>query len=371
VKNALLLFLAGLATSATPRASLDAAAPRIATGELGPIVAVEVEQHGKTVWARRFDNRAIGEPVDIRSAGKSLTALAVGIAIAEGKLSGTEAKVWPLLGAASTDPHADITVRDLLTMSSALDCDDGVRASPGQEERMYRTRNWTAFAMQIPIRRGYQRDAQGFGPFHYCTSGVFLLGRLIEKVTGEPFDQYLAKRVLAPLAITRTVWRRSPIGEVQAGGQLAIGAADLAKIGRLVLDRGCWQGRQLLPAAWTREMLHPWRQPSAQIFYGYLWWAMPVRGPSGYEGAWMMMGNGGNIVALFGKSDAVAVVQATAYNRAEADRHSFDILESALVTLAERSAQAQSGRASDTTDSGSGAPERACTPNRLPSGSAA
>lgn len=305
----------------------------IAQGELGRIDALAVEQQNKTIYRKRFDGKTLGEPVDIRSAGKSLTALAVGAAIADGKLTGVDVKVWPYLGARRGDPFDSITIRDLLTMSSALDCSDGDPKSPGQEEKMYRQRNWKAFVLALPAR-DYVRDDTGLGPWSYCTAGVFLLGQVVEKATGERFDRYVQRRLLDPLGIKSVTWRRSPSGEVQSGGQLRISDEDMLKLGRLVLDKGRHDGSQLLPSAWIEEMLQPYRQVGANVRYGYLWWAIPVRASDGYQGAWMMQGNGGNVLAVVPAYDAVLAVQAENYNRPNADRNAFAALTAMLGALA-------------------------------------
>lgn len=173
---AIAAILTGLAAGHAPAEApapipvdLPAAEARAARGVFGKIAAVAVEQHGETVYRRRFAAGQPGDPVDIRSAGKSLTALAVGAAIADGKLPSVDVAVWPYLGDARQGGYQAITIRDLLTMSSALACDDGQRQSPGQEERMYRTRDWTAFALSIPLRPDYVRDASGRGPLMVWT----------------------------------------------------------------------------------------------------------------------------------------------------------------------------------------------------------
>jgi CubicO group peptidase (beta-lactamase class C family) len=305
----------------------------ILSGRLGKIEAVTIEQHGKAVYQRRFGDVGKSGLHDIRSAGKSITALAVGLAIADGKLASVDAPVWPLLGAAESDPHADITVRDLLTMSSALDCDDGEPKSPGQEEKMYHRKEWRSFAMALPLAANYQRDSKGYGRWSYCTAGIFLLGQMVQTAVDERFDLYVQRRLFDPLGIENVEWRRSASGEVQSGGQLKIGAAELARIGRLVLDGGRWQGQQLVPESWVREMLQPHRQVGTNVHYGYLWWFWPIKSPIGYQPSWLMQGNGGNMVAIFRDYDAVIVVQSSNYNKSDANTQSNRIIEAALAAL--------------------------------------
>lgn len=328
----LLLLAAPVGAQAT--SSLGPIEQDIANGKLGKIVAVAVEQHGRSLYARRFDGKT--GPHDIRSAGKSITALAIGAAIADGRLSGVDVKVWPMLGAKGNDPHNDITVRDLLTMSSSLDCDDGNKRSPGQEEKMYRTKNWRAFAMALPLAQGYGRDEKGFGRWSYCTAGVFLLGQVVEAATGERFDAYVQRRLFDPLGISDVEWRKSPSGEIQSGGQLRISAEALEKIGRMTLDGGLWQGKQIIAESWIKEMLQPHRQIGQHIYYGYNWWFWPFTSPIGPQGSWMMQGNGGNMVAIFRQYDAVIVVQSANYNQLDADAYSVRIVQAALSALSPR-----------------------------------
>ena len=306
---------------------------QIEAGDLGKIRALAIEQGGVTVYRQRFGSGEPGERVDVKSAGKSITALAVGAAIADGALPGVDVAVWPYLGSEKGAPHSEITVRDLLTMSSALECNDWDRKSPGQEERMYRTRIWRDFALALPAR-DFKRDERGVGPFSYCTAGVFLLGQVVEKAAGERFDLYVQRRLFEPLGIDGADWRRSASGEIQSGGQLTISDDALLKLGRMVLNKGMWEGQRLLPEEWVRDMLAPTHSLSQHVHYGYLWWLTPLRSSRGFEGTFMMKGNGGNIVALVPSMDAVLVVQSESYNRQDAELHSFIALTTMLRSLA-------------------------------------
>ncbi|MDN3646659.1 serine hydrolase [Pontixanthobacter aestiaquae] len=332
IVSGLLLGLVAPITAAAQAISLPELEQQIADRALGKIVAVQVEQNGETVYAQRFDRKNDDQLTDIRSAGKSLTALAVGILVDEGKLP-VNTNVWPLLGSAANDPRNDITVRDLLTMSSSLDCSDSTLKSPGNEERMYRTKVWRDFAMNIPVAGDYTRDDKGYGRFSYCTAGVFLLGQVVEEVSGQRFDDFMAERVFRPLGIDDVKWTRSRSGEVQSGGQIQMRADDLLKIGRLVLDGGKYRGQQIVSGEWIKQMLQPHSQTGPYNYYGYLWWFSPVTSPRGLEPSWMMMGNGGNIISIYREYDAVIVVQARNYNKDDAHPNSFAIMRAVLEAL--------------------------------------
>ncbi|MEL7219447.1 MAG: serine hydrolase, partial [Pseudomonadota bacterium] len=316
-----------------PDLSIEQLEAQIRAGDLGKIRAVAASQNGALVYRERFGKGELGDRVDIKSAGKSITALAVGAAISDGYLPDTDVKVWPYLDAPSRgSPFDEITVRDLLAMSSALDCNDWDRRSPGQEEKMYRTRKWRSFALALPARE-YQRNANGLGAFSYCTAGVFLLGQVVQKATGERFDLYVQRRLFDPLGIDGAEWRKSRSGEIQSGGQLTIADTALLKIGQMVMDGGMWEGKRILPEEWLRTMLTPSHTLGEHVHYGYLWWATPIRSSRGFEGAFMMKGNGGNIVAIVPNLDAVLVVQTENYNKSYADRNAFIVLTTLLRSL--------------------------------------
>ncbi|WP_209348872.1 serine hydrolase [Pontixanthobacter sp. CEM42] len=330
--SSLLLGVLAPITATAQTISLPELEQRIADKDLGKIVAVQVEQGGEIAYSQRFDRKDVDYLTDIRSAGKSLTALAVGMLVDEGKLS-VETKVWPLLGSAPDDPRNDITVRDLLTMSSSLDCSDRTLKSPGNEERMYRTEIWRDFAMNIPVDADYARDEKGYGRFSYCTAGVFLLGQVVEEVSGQRFDDFMAERVFTPLGIEDVKWTRSRSGEVQSGGQIKMRVGDLITIGRMVLDGGTYNGTQIVSAEWIKQMLQPHRTTGEYVHYGYLWWFNLVKSPGGYEPSWMMMGNGGNIVSIYRNYDAVIAVQSRNYNKDYAYKNSFEIMWDVLAAL--------------------------------------
>lgn len=316
-----------------PDLTIDELEAQIRAGDLGKVRAVAVEHGGEIVYRERFGKGELGDRVDIKSAGKSITALAVGAAIADGYLESIDVKVWPYLDAAKRGaPFDGITVRDLLSMSSAMDCNDWERRSPGQEEKMYRTRKWRDFALALPARE-FERDERGYGPFSYCTAGVFLLGQVVEKAVGERFNLYVQRRLFDPLGIDGADWRTSRSGEIQSGGQLTISDTALIKLGRMVMNGGMWGGDRILPEEWLRTMLTPRHRLGEHVQYGFLWWATPIRSTRGFEGAFMMKGNGGNIVAIVPNLDAVLVVQTENYNKSYAQRNAFIVLTTLLRSL--------------------------------------
>jgi CubicO group peptidase (beta-lactamase class C family) len=301
---------------------LKAMSAEIEAGSYRRIEAIRVIQHGRTIFAQDYRGNDAESRIDARSVGKSITAIAVGMAIEDGKLAGVDQPAFAFFKDREPFAHdgamkRGITIRDLLTMSSALDCDDWKDASPGNEERMYRTRDWTRFALDIPLFRDFARGVDGQGRFSYCTAGAFLLGRIVERATGERFDHYVQRRLFDPLGITGAKWAMSPTGEVQSGGQLSLRAGDFAAIGQLVLGGGVAGGRQIISRAWLGEMLRVRTRATPVDGYGFLWWVRDYRVPGNAQPwpGFYMSGNGGNKVVLFPDLDAVVVVLSTNYNQ--------------------------------------------------------
>jgi len=170
--------------------------------------AAFVRRHRTLVeaYARGADEQTLH---DTRSVTKSLTAITIAAAVQDSLLQWDE-PVFDSFSALAPFAHdgpakRGITVADLLTMSSALDCNDWDDSNPGNEENMYPQREWLRWVLDLPTR-SVQRDASGRLPFAYCTAGVFLLGQLLERKAPGGLDAYQARRLFTPLRISRWQW---------------------------------------------------------------------------------------------------------------------------------------------------------------------
>lgn len=299
--------------------ALDAA---VARGDFKKIGSVLVARHGRLVYERYFDGDA-DTLRDTRSATKSITDVLVGIAIADGKLAGVGARVVPLLGAERTkqlrgvDPRTTrITVEDLLTMSSPLECDDWNDASRGNEERMYLVEDWTRFILELPIRGrmrvGEAKEAPPYGRwFSYCTGGVFVLGDALAHAVGQRLDRFAAARLFAPLGIDQAQWVYSPLDLPQTGGGLRMRTRDLLAIAQLYLDGGSFHGTRIVSEAWVRASTSAHARIDDKTAYGYLWW---LKAFDGKHDAFFMSGNGGNKIIGIPSLDLAVAVTSTNYS---------------------------------------------------------
>ena len=316
-----------------PLASLREAVVR---GSFPNTTSVLIAKDGRLVFEEYLGDGSREHLNDTRSAMKSVTALAIGAAVADGTLESVNESAFQWLSDLAPFEHEGplkqgITIADFLTMSSALDCDDGEPSSPGNEENMYPLDNWSRWAADLPVKRGYRRNPAGRGPFSYCTAGSFLLGQILQRALGESVDDYIDRRLFGPLGITVHEWYRSPSGEVMTGGGLRLRSRDLIKLGLLVLSNGRWEGDQVIPASWISEMLTVRHEVDADLSYGFLFWRRAYESPCGRLTGWFMSGNGGNVVVIIPSESVVAVVTRRHYNEPDMHRQTLALLEDHIL----------------------------------------
>jgi CubicO group peptidase (beta-lactamase class C family) len=277
----------------------------------------------------------VRHPPDLRSATKSITALLVGIALERGYIPSIQSRVADLLpeyrGILEQDPRkAAITVEDLLTMRSGLDCDDWTPGSPGHEDTMYEQGDWLAFWAAVPAR-----DPPGTR-FSYCTGNVIALGAIVARVSGSAVDQFAESALFGPLGITGARWETFNSGKgVDSGGHLRLQPAELEKIGELVLAEGLWGDLQIVSARWITAMTTAHTPiPERKQRYGYLWWVDETSQPDLPKTRLLIAwGNGGNFLVVMPEVRAVATFAGTRFNQPDALEPLIWLRDRVLPTL--------------------------------------
>lgn len=314
--------LASLALQPQPDfAAVDAA---IQAGEFEKVTSLIVWKDGELLHEAYYDEGGAEARRNTRSATKTVTALLVGAAIAEGHLSGVDQPLFPFfddLGPhENPDPRKQAApIEDFLTMSSLLECDDENQFSRGNEEKMYLVEDWAGFALDLPVR-GYPNwipkpEASPHGrAFSYCTAGVTLMGAMLERATGERLPDFAQRVLHEPLGIAEPEWQFAPLGFAQGGGGAGYRSRDLLTFGRLLLGKGEVDGVRVLPADYMEAMLSPKAEVMPGFDYGYLTWLPQFPVGEATMAAYAMNGNGGNRVTVFPDMNTVIVVTTENFN---------------------------------------------------------
>jgi CubicO group peptidase (beta-lactamase class C family) len=265
---------------------------------------------GEIILERYYNERDEGSIHDIRSATKSITAILVGIAIENEIISGIDMPIADILQPEYPDLEIprDLTVYDLLIMSSGKECNDWSSDSPGNENRMYRRRDWTEFFLSL--EQIMEPGAIG----SYCTGGVVTLGRILEIALSRPFDQWADEVLFKPLGIQNYRWEYYNRGRsVDTGGHLHISPRGLIAIGFMLLNGGLHGDESVLSSEWITEMWTHHTSISGQP-YGYLWWLHTVDYGFGPIEVYTARGNGGQSLFLVPSLGLSAVIMTSYFN---------------------------------------------------------
>jgi CubicO group peptidase (beta-lactamase class C family) len=310
------------------------------------ITSVLVAQDGRLVYENYFNGGARDTLNDMRSATKTVTALLLGMAIDRGLIKDEQARVYtffrdkiPARGLPAR--KAAMTLQDLLTMSSAWECDDENNFSAGHEERMYLSEDWTDFALRIPLRgfapwQPRPADSPYGRAFSYCTAGSFLLGAVVQRAARQPLQEFAATSLERPLGISAVQWNTSSEGTGMGGGGTRYRTRDVAKLGELLRSGGSWQGQRVISQAWTQAMLTPRAVPRENTEYGYQIWRFRFPAAGAERWFWAMSGNGGNYVFISPELNLVAVVTSTGYNNRESHPRSQALFRDYVLTALPR-----------------------------------
>jgi len=226
-------------------------------------------RHGQVVAEGWWAPYAAGEPHMLFSLSKSFTSTAVGLAVSDGKLSVEDPVLRFFPDEAPADPSTalkSMRVRDLLTMSTGHH-DEDIRDFPfGSDDSLVKK------FLNLPL-------AHKPGTFFvYNTPASYMLSAIVQKVTGQPVLEYLRPRLFEPLGIEHPTWEASKQGISLGGFGLSVRTEDIARFGQLYLQKGQWQGKQLVPATWvetaTARQMSNGSSPNSdwEQGYGYQFW---------------------------------------------------------------------------------------------------
>jgi CubicO group peptidase (beta-lactamase class C family) len=316
---------------------------KLSSGEFKKVTSILVARHGKLVYENYPSDSDPNALRNTRSATKTVASILAGIAIDKGYLFGVDAKVFSFfpdkLPVENPDSRKDkITVEDLLTMSSILECDDSNQFSRGNEERMYIVEDWVKFTLDLPVK-GFPgwttkpEDSKYSRSFSYCTAGAATIGALLERATKTPLVAFAKKHLFDPLSIDKLEWAYTPLGSASTAGGLSLRGRDLLKLGQLYLNNGTWNGKRIVSEKWVKQSTSPKAQVDDDIEYGYLWWLKNYGPERQRVHAYCMLGNGGNKVCVLPALDMTVVITSTNYNTKGMHEQTDRILSDFLLSF--------------------------------------
>ena len=212
-------------------------------GEKGwHVRGISIMQHGRDLAEWKGAEGTAAPISDQQELSGTVTAMAVGLAVDEGLLSLDDKVAAFFADLLPAQPSANLqamTVRHLLTMTSGHDRD----TTCGEED------NWVQnyLAQPVPHTPGTY--------FYYDPMAGYMLSAILQKVTGQTLSDYLRPRLFEPLGIRNVEWETSPQGICAGGWGLNTSTRDMARIGSLLVQKGKWEDRRILPRKWVKQMI--------------------------------------------------------------------------------------------------------------------
>ncbi len=276
-----------------------------------------------------FDQYNASDPHDLRSSTKSIRSLLLGVAIDKGFIENVDDPISKYLKSHEPKKNLDsrkkqITIKHLLTMSAGWDCNDWDKGSKGQEDRVYKKKDWIQYTLDLPMIN----DPGAVST--YCSMGAILVAEIISQASGMSIDQFAKEYLFIPLSITNTTWGHTSDKEIiPSGKRLYMTPRDMAKIGQLILDSGKWEEKQIVSAEWVEESTTT-HTTITGMEYGYLWWNIPLM----VNGKKIMVktatGNGGQYIMVIPEMNIIGVFTGGAYNSQD-DKLPFVIMRDVLL----------------------------------------
>lgn len=250
-------------------------------------------RHGKVICECNFAPYPKGMWHITHSMCKSITGMAIGMLIEEGKLKLDE-NIYDIfsdqINALSKIFRPVITVENLLTMTSGVTFNESGIVSGN---------DWLGSFLNASV------NGKPGTEFQYNSLNTYVLSAIVTKRTGETLTEYLTPRLFAPLGITKYYWETCPKGITKGGWGLFLCAEDMAKLGQLYLQRGKWNGQQLVSEYWIEiSTARHLKTQNGTYGYGYQLWMEQRPGSFEYNG---MLGQN---VIIYPDMDMVLITNA-------------------------------------------------------------
>jgi CubicO group peptidase (beta-lactamase class C family) len=304
---------------------------KVLEGTYPHIHSVQVVYRDKLVLDEYFYGYGPEDFHPLQSETKSVFSALVGIAGDQGRL-GLDEKLYDFFPEFKNQPgwsdnKNQITLRNILTMTSGLACDDWKDASVCSWA-MVHSSDWLSFVLAEPV------DVEPGSRFRYCGACLLPLSAILEKRSGLSVPDFAQKYLWDPLGIKRVKWFSGPQGVIPVSFGLQMRPRDFLKLGVLYLDQGVWKGRKVISPDWIAQSTSlqiPKSQTNGKNDYGYLWWEreMPVRGEM--VRVFFAWGVGGQYLCVVPSLQLVCLVSGGNYKDGRLGANSFKLFQENLL----------------------------------------
>ena len=261
-------FIAPLSKTSSSPIDKDALKEAQAYVQQTPTSSLVVLHKNKLVHESYSSEQAASQLTNSMSMAKSIIALLIGIAIDERKIKSVDDKVSDYLEHWQRDERKEISLRNLLTMSSGLRCDNDTKDYTSDLVRLHLGTDIESLASELP-----SAEAPG-KRFEYNNLNTQILGLVLEKVTGMSIGRYMSEKLWKPIGAQSTfMWKDTEKGMERAYCCIFARAKDYARLGLLIQNQGKAQGKQVVSSKWIKMMSEA---SSNEPEYGlHLWRASP------------------------------------------------------------------------------------------------
>jgi CubicO group peptidase (beta-lactamase class C family) len=294
------------------QALLEELGQKLLNGTYKNVHSILIIKDGKLVFEEYFYEHNKAKLHELRSATKSFISALTGIAIDKGFIKSIDAPVLPYFSEYTfkndLEAKQRITIKNLLTNQSGLDCDAANPKAAGNENEMSYKADWIQYSLDLPMA-----DSAG-GRGMYCSSNPLILGRIIEKATNLTLPEFAKQTLFKDLNIKNYNWHfKLDPSSGETFGQVNLTSRDMAKFALLYLNKGVWQGKQVLSKEWVQQSLAK-HSVIQGLDYGYLWWTRYLDADGVRYYGKLAQGNGGQKIYIFEEQNLIIVTTAGHYN---------------------------------------------------------
>ncbi|PEC20026.1 serine hydrolase domain-containing protein [Bacillus cereus] len=266
-----------------------------------------VIQKGNVIFEKYYNDHGPDDVFHVASVTKTIISALIGICIDKGYIKNVDQKVIEFFPEYNSN-SSEITVRHLLTMTAPYPYVDWQEPL----EELCTQEDWVQYSLNRVGKGGE------IGHFKYSSAGAHLLSAIITSATGKSAREFANEYLFQPLGMREIPnynmkvfgfddlfgkdvkgWVHDPNGISTGGWGLTLTVKDMAKFGRLYLNEGSYDGKQILSKSWVKES-----KEMNENRYGYLWWLREENGVFSYSA----MGDGGNVICCVPERELVVVV---------------------------------------------------------------